>query len=113
MSTHSFEVGTPEAGFYKRRLVQNGVWIAAKVWFHTADRDEVGDLLDDEGLRCEVDGVRCNPYHEWPYIGGYPIEEREYKYLRALRNWADDNSSVDAYANPRKPIDLMNSKPIF
>lgn len=107
------QVNDPEIGFYRRRYVRNGPWVAARIWFHTAERDEAGDLLEDEGLRCEIDGEPCNPYDEWERLYGEPIDESEFKFLSARRQWAIDHAPTDPHANVRRSVDLNNQPPVF
>lgn len=109
----SSQIDDPQVGYYRRRYVRGGQWIAARIWFHSAERDEAGDLLEDEGLRCEIDGKPCNPYQEWPNLCGEPISQPEFKFLSARRQWALDHAPNDPYANPRRPIDLNNQPPVF
>ena len=113
--THQVPVrdGEPRVGYYKRRLVRNGPWIAARIWFHFGARDEAGDLLEDEGFRCEVDGKTANVYAEWPRLFGHPIDKDEFDRLRKLRTWAAGHAPDDAYAAPRQAVDLNAMKPLF
>ena len=107
---HDFD---PQPGFYKTRRARNGPWLPVKVWFHVADRDEAGDLMEDEGMRCEIDGERVSPYQAWMSVARHPISEAEFKRLSALRQWADDHAPDDPYAAPDQPIDLNRAAPIF
>ena len=103
----------PRAGWYKMRRVRNGPWLPVTVWWHTAERDEAGHRLEDEGYRCEIDGSPACPYRIWTYVAGHPIAEAEFTRLSALRQWADDHAPDDPYAAPDRSVDLNKAAPIF
>ena len=53
--------GTPRCGWYKRRLVRGGVFVPARIWMVQDICPETGELLSDEVLRCEVNGIAADP----------------------------------------------------
>ena len=103
----------PQPGHYKMRLVSGGPWLPVIIWWHKADRDEAGDLMEDEGLECEIDGKRVDPYARWVSVARHPIGKLEFKRLSALRQWAADHAPDDPYAAPDQPVDLNKAAPNF
>lgn len=94
----------PCCGWFKRRLVKGGPFVAARIWLD-AQVDEAGDLVSDEVMRCEVDGERRDPESEWSWLCGQPITESEFDWLSASVNWARAHSPGEPMANPREPVD--------
>ena len=103
----------PQAGYYKTRRVRGGPWLPVVIWWHEGERDEAGDLQEDEGYRCEIDGERVSAYLRWISVAGRPIDEATFRRLSQLRDWADNHAPNDPYATPGKPIDLNRAAPIF
>ncbi len=103
--------GTPRCGFYKRRLVKGGVFVPARIWMFQDVDPDTGELLSDEILQCEVNGAFADPEEAWSWICSEPITEQEYRYLEARIRHAIVHEPGDAFADPRKPIDL-NRTPI-
>ena len=68
----------PQCGYYKRRLVRGGPHVPAKIWLE-GETDRKGNLLDDEVMRCEVNGQYCDPEEQWLWLAGKPISEKDYK----------------------------------
>ena len=42
------------------------------IWWHQGERDEAGDLLEDEGYRCEIDGEPVPAYLRWASVARPP-----------------------------------------
>lgn len=95
----------PQAGFYKRKLVKGGPWVAARIWLHQEIDPETGQLMADEVLRCEVGGRARDPVEQWTWLCNEPISQAEYEYLMASRTWAAANAPHEPVANPMKPVD--------
>lgn len=104
---------TPQPGYYKRKLVKGGPFVAVKVWMNEPDVDAAGDLMDDEGLMMLIEGERVNPDDNWSWCMGNAIDKAEYDFMCADSDHAKQYRPDDVKANPRKPIDLANAKPIF
>ena len=102
----------PKIGFYKIQLVKNGPWVAAKIWFNKPEVDEAGDLLDDEGLMCLINGERCDPYDKWTWMGD-PITETEYLFMIDDADHAKEYRPDDVKASPFKAVNLDDMKPVF
>jgi len=82
----------PEPGYYKTRVVRNGLWVPVKVWYQDGDRDpETDELLSDQILRVQWAPLTkssewfevTNP-ERWLYLR--PIEEDEFRWLKILKN---------------------------
>lgn len=107
-------VARPEPGYYKRKLIRGGVWVAVRIWLEDGDRDaETGELMSDQVLRCEVNGERRDAFAEWSYAAGNPVTEAEYRYLLAMAAHAVKHAPDHPAADPRTPIDLHRLKPLF
>lgn len=92
-------IGTPEPGFYKRRLTKGGPWVAVRFF------------TDDEALRVEVDGYTTDkegrpldPHAVWPLC--WPSSESEYHFFVGLREWARKHRPDHPAARPHAPINL-------
>lgn len=96
----------PQAGFYKRRLVKAGPWVPVQIWTE-AERDEAGDLLCDEVLKCSVDGRLVDVEAHWTYCAANPISEAEFDYLARVSAHAKARNPREPLANPRKKIDPL------
>lgn len=98
----------PQCGFYKRKLVMGGPFVAARIW-REPYIDEFGQETDQEILRCVVGGKVKDPYQEWVRLSMNPIRAAEYEFMTSdashARVWRPDSPQ----ANPDKPIDLRQS----
>lgn len=95
----------PQCGWYKRRLVRGGPWVAARIW-----REPDTDLITNRPngndiLMCEVGADRRDVYSEWMKLCTQPIKESDYLHLAAEAKWAKDHAHDEAEANPTKPRD--------
>lgn len=107
-------VSVPVPGFYRRRMVRGGVWVAARIWVEDGERDpDTNELLSDQVIRCEVGGAQADPIAQWSYLAGQPITEAEFEYLMAAAAWAERHAPDAPEANPRAPIDLNSMPPLF
>jgi hypothetical protein len=98
----------PQPGYYKRRLVKGGPWVAARIWMDQPI-DELGELCGDETLQCEVAGRWADPEDAWTWICANPISEQEFKYLTALAEHCAAHEPSHPSANPRQPIDHLQT----
>jgi hypothetical protein len=97
--------GEPQCGFYRRRLVKGGPWVAARIWLEQETDPDTGELLSQEVIRCEVDGQTADPLDQWAWLCANPIPEAEYQHLRALRGWAKHHAEDHPLSNPTRPVD--------
>lgn len=103
--------GTPQCGWFKRKLVKGGVFVPARIWmFQDIDLD-TGELLSDEIMQCEVNGSYADPEDAWSWICGHPIPEAEFHYLTARIAHALRHEPDDPFARTNKAIDL-NQTPL-
>lgn len=104
---------TPMCGYFKRKLVKGGVMVPARIWMFQDICPETGELLSDEVLQCEVNGAWADPEEAWSWICSNPITEQEFRYLAARIEHAAKFEPGDAFADPRKPVDLNQLAPLF
>ncbi len=109
---HPVNDGTPRCGWYKRRLVRGGVFVPARIWMVQDICRETGELLSDEVLHCEVNGVPADPEDAWAWISGHPVTEQEFRYLAARIDFAIRHEPQDPFAMPSRPVDI-NRTPIM
>ena len=108
------EIHIPKPGFWKVRMVRGGPYVPAKIW-DEAERGGDGELLEDEKLRCIVNGNERDPEHwaERLNLYGIVIDEKEYEYLSRVSTWAKEWAPDAPEASPTQAIDPLRSKPIF
>ncbi len=99
----------PQPGFFERRLVKGGPFVGARIWLHQEICAETGELMADEYLRCEVDGIEMDAEDQWTWLAGKPITEARYRYLSGLRDWAAGFSPDDPAANPSRPLNALET----
>lgn len=104
-------VDRPQPGYYKRRLVKGGPWVAVRIWIEE-ERDEDGELLCDQKLLCLVDGKEADAYEQWPWVAGRAIPEHEYRFMVDDAAWCRKFAPDDPKANPTKPINLRTTTPV-
>lgn len=107
--SHPVRDDTPEAGFYRLKLVRNGPWTGVRIW-HGAppDPDQPGELLDrSHRWQASINDWPCSIERVWPYAARNPIDEAEHAYLVALSKHAKEHAPDMAEANPTKPIDPL------
>lgn len=103
----------PQCGWYKRKLVKDGVFVPARIWMVQPIDLETGELVSDEFLQAEVNGAYADPMDCWSWICANPIREQEFHYLTARIEHALRHEPEDPFADPRKPIDLNTSPILF
>ena len=101
----------PQAGWYKRVLVKGGVMVPARIWVYQNVDRETGELVEDELLQCEVNGQYADAQDQWSWLASNPISRAEFNYLMASIDHAVRHEPDDAFADPRRPVDL-NSLPL-
>lgn len=101
----------PQCGFFARPLVKGGVLVEARIWLRQRT-DESGELIDDEVLLCEVAGTLRDVDDQWLWLAKRPIPEAEFEFLRASRMYGARGQG-DLFSEPRRPVDMMTTKPPF
>lgn len=100
--------GDPKPGWFRRRFVRGGPWVAARIWIE-AEVDDAGELLSEEVLRCEVAGREAKAEDQWSYVASHPITEAEYNFMVADKAWAEANAPDDPSARPDRKIDHLKT----
>lgn len=104
-------ISDPQCGWYRRRLVKGAAGVPARIWLHQEVDAATGELLDDEELRCEVNGRPEDPLDQWIWLCKDPISEEHYNWMIADRTWALYHAPAEPIANPRQRIDWMTVRP--
>lgn len=103
----------PEAGFYRRRLVKAGCWVAVRIEYMVAKDPLTGEQLDRSPIwRAWCNGEEVDVFDVWPECSGEPIPESEYHHLLSVKEWAEQNDRTAPEANPRKAINMNSMPPI-
>lgn len=76
----------PHAGFFKRRLVRGGPWVAARIWLEQDLDEETGELLSDPVWRCLVNGKPMDANDQWTWLCGHPITEKEFRLMTGTKD---------------------------
>ena len=102
------EIGRPEPGFYRIRLVKDGPWVPVRYVVIVRGRPD-----RPKRIACIVglDDWSYDPLQLWNRC--HKIPEREYRYLVAITKHAKRHEPWAPEANPDKPIDLNTLPPIF
>lgn len=90
--------GMPEAGWYKRKLVKGGPWVAVCIRVERDIDPETSELIAPERLVADVDGRRDDPAQHWTYLT--PISRAEYEALLYRQ------SLIPGMADTKTPMDL-------
>lgn len=103
--------GWPEAGYYKRRFVKGGPWVAAKIYVEREICPDTGELLSDEVLRIEVEGLDGgDPADHWTYLT--PIKKAEFDHLVDYRlrdsRMLDSRQRIDLSEQPTLPQGVLH-----
>lgn len=119
---------TPQAGFYRMRLVRGGPVVAVRIWFGAPvidgeEQDRAPQWcveIDGKSDRWEIDddtGYRCRVPLDvdmaWPRCAWHPVDRREYDFLLRRKTWAVEHAPEHPAANPHQPVDVRHLKPGF
>jgi len=92
-------MGTPMPGYYKRRLVKGGPWVAVRFF------EDGGEIrVEVDGYTERADGTPIDPHEEWPIC--WPSSEADYRFFTIMREWSRRHAPHHPAARPREPIDL-------
>ena len=102
------EIGRPQPGFYRTRLVKGGPWVPVLLVVVRRGRPDRPARLaaivgDDDWSR--------DPLQLWTWL--HPIPEREYRYLLSISAHCREHEPWAPEANPREPIDLNRQPTLF
>lgn len=102
-------VGEPCCGWFKRRLIKDGIFVPARIWLEQDVDETTGELMDDERLLCEVAGERRDALDEWTWLCGHPISKAEFDYMAATMAWAAWHAPSTPEANPKRPLNALTT----
>ena len=91
----------PQCGFYQTKLCKGGPFVPARIWLLEND--------PERRLFCEVDGRMMDPVEQWQWLAKHPIAQEQYLYMTAKARWARNYAPYDPLANPRAPIDHLQT----
>ncbi len=111
MSRRSRLTNTPRPGYFKLKLVRDGPWVPAVIFYpcpHSTPEEQAdpdhwcGEIKDHTELVAVADGRRVKVDRVWLFAEF--CEFKEYRYLMELRGWAKKHSPAEADA--RRPVDI-------
>ena len=105
----------PSPGHYETRLVQGGPMVSAEIFDNNPDRDDDGELLEDQILTLRLDGRLIDDYDKiefyFPWLR--EIGQSDHDYMRDTAIYERAHNPDGALANPHRAIDLHTMKPPF
>ena len=75
----------PQPGFYLAKI--QGKMLPARIFYY-GERDDDGELTEDEYLRCLIGGVECDVTESWEIVAKRPITEAEFNERTAEMHYA-------------------------
>lgn len=102
--------GEPQPGFYRRKLVKGGPYVAARIWIEQHVDPVTGELDRDEILLCEVDGQPRDAADQWVWLCANPISEADYRLMRDRAGWARAHAEDHPAANPERAVDWSTAR---
>ena len=105
------QADAPQPGYYRRKLVKNGPWVAARIWIEE-ERDEAGELQSEQKFFCLVDGKPVDAFEAWTWLANRPITEAEYRFMVDDAAWCREYAPHEPKANPTTPINLLTTAPV-
>ena len=96
----------PQVGWYKRRLVIGGAWVATRIW----REPEIGMDEKPTGrdvLRCETDGRSRDPWLQWDAVCRHPISQADYEFMTKNAAWVREHSPDEPEARPDRAVDWL------
>lgn len=98
--------GEPQCGYFKARVSKRSVLVPAKIFMLSVVGDD-GELVEPERLKCEIGDRDFDVLEAWPKLCFRPIPVGEYRYLMALRQWAQESAPDQPQAVDGRPVDWM------
>ena len=86
----------PQCGFYKRRLVKDGVWLPIAFW-----RNGDGQIV------CCFEGKLVDPLEHWTFAAKYPVGESSYRHYVRNGHWPDDVAQSPRSNMPSDPFEAL------
>jgi 5'-3' exonuclease len=100
----------PQCGFYQRRFVKGGVFVAARIWREPETDPVTGKSTGMDVLHCQVGDRACDPVAEWGRLAMNPVAQGAHDFEVADAAHAKRYRPGDPKAAPTKPIDLIAAK---
>jgi len=120
-------IDQPVEGFFRIKLVKDGPWVAARIYrVTTKERGWLPWPFDMPRppipflyaltyrlppLRAEINGTPALVEKVWEQ--GSEIDRKEFDFLTAQRQWAEESAPLHPAANPLSPIDLGSLPTIY
>lgn len=113
----ALRVDQPQAGFYKRRFIRGGPWVAVKLWKGPPRDPVTGEELErSHRWQAVVDGKfiadETAVLETWISCAGHPITEDEHKAIVRKTGTAVYSAPESPEANPHQRVDLRSIPPI-
>jgi len=100
-------IDDPQPGYYRRKLVKGGPWVAVRIWLVEMVDKETGELTADSYLCCDVDGKPADPNDQWSYCCDQAITIDDYNHMMRVSRYAKARDPREPLARPNQKIDLM------
>ena len=102
-----------EEGYFKGKIVKDGPFVPIRAWYNDGNPDGDGQLTEDEGWRCAIDGKPQDPYAlESEWLFWTTISEEEYDFMTNDSQHAKAYREDDAKANPDRTVEgIGHNKP--
>ena len=111
------QIGTPEPGWFRMRLVKGGPMVGAQIRREPTRDPETGELLDRSWFwSAFINGEMVGDPGPQPsdavyriWTSGERIHPAEHDYLIANARWTEQHAPDEPAAQPGKPIDLLST----
>ena len=86
------DINAPQVGYYKRRFVKGGAWVAGRIFVEKGE------------LKCTLDGEESCPFEQWTWLSGRKISKAEYDRIMERKGdhkalLSSTNSKIDLSEN--------------
>ncbi len=111
MLNASHRIDIPEPGFFKLRLLPGRPFVPAAIFLPCPVDPYTGEQLDRGRVLMAAIGNNDPDYEsiEKVWMFGCPISLAEYRYMRAVSNWAAQHAPAAPEASPLAPIDHLRT----
>jgi len=99
----------PQCGYFKARVRRYAVLVPSRIFMRSVV-DELGELVQDEELVCEIGDTPFDVIEAWIKLCIRPITLGEYQYLMAVREWARASAPDQPQAKDGAAVDWMTVK---
>ncbi len=105
LCTGYIRVPTAAAPGWRLKGLYEGPWVPAAVWWCEGKRDDDGELLEDEGFRCQIGPWQANAYRRWLGMAGHPLTQEEYTAMMTDAPWIPRPPEEPQVIHPTEAID--------